>query len=102
MISIGILIGSLRFLLLLTTGSINTGKVPGTFLLNVLLPVIGLILFQFIIKEETISFLSINRSGNAALDRIHEKKMAILSSDTMERLSSLFTIISGRLLSLVV
>ncbi len=99
-ISIGILIGSLRFLLLLTTGSINTGKVPGTFLLNVLLPVIGLILFQFIIKEETISFLSINRSGNAALDRIHEKKMAILSSDTMERLSSLFTIISGRLLSL--
>ncbi len=99
-ISIGLLIGSLRFLLLLITGEINDGRFLGTFILNLLLPVFGLILFQFIIREETVSFLSISRSGNAAQDRVHEKKMAILSHETMERLSSLFTIISGRLLSL--
>lgn len=97
---IGLLIGSLRFLLIFTTGEIPDGKVLGPFLLNVLLPVSGLILFQFIIREETVSFLSINRTGNAAEDRIQEKKLAILSSETMERLSGLFTIISGRLLSL--
>jgi len=99
-ILIGLLIGSLRFLLLLITGEINDGKVLITCILNLLLPVLGLILFQFIIREETVSFLSISRSGNAAQDRVHEKKMAILSRETMERLSSLFTIISGRLLSL--
>ncbi|HWQ63837.1 MAG TPA: LytS/YhcK type 5TM receptor domain-containing protein [Methanospirillum sp.] len=99
-IFIGLLIGSLRFLLLFVTGEITNELVPGTFLLNVLFPVSGLILFQFIIREETISFLSISRTGNAAEDRIQEKKLAILSSETMERLSGLFTIISGRLLSL--
>ena len=99
-IFIGLLIGSIRFLLLFVNGEIADGKVLGTFLFNALFPVSGLILFQFIIREETISFLSISRTGNTAEDRIQEKKLAILSGETMERLSSLFTIISGRLLSL--
>ena len=99
-IGIGVLVGALRYAIPLLFEDQAGADSLIILALNILIPVLGLILFQFIIREETVSFLSISKTGNTALDRNYERKMAILSQDTMARLNSLFTIISGRLLSL--
>lgn len=99
-ILIGILVGVLRTAVSLHGGGAADGSMTEATIVTFLIPILGLILFQFIIREETVSFLSICKTGNTVLDKNHETRMATLSQDTMTRLNGLFTIISGRLLSL--
>lgn len=103
---LAVFVECVRLLVILPVYTILTGTGDLLPLLETrLIPVIvvdtlGLVLFLFIIGEETVSIQSMNHASAGEPDGVRAKEAAAYASAVMAEVNGIFTVIAGRLLSL--
>ncbi|HWQ66848.1 MAG TPA: LytS/YhcK type 5TM receptor domain-containing protein [Methanospirillum sp.] len=97
---LGLSIEMIWFVLTWFFSSMPPEALAATGILTTLTIISGLLVFYFIIREETVSIQSMRLSGNGEEDKKREHYLAALSEELMDYIAETFTIISGRLIAL--